>query len=143
LRALLQLGADDWRFQLRSRNLWELGLEFHNVLGLVPLRPLGNVEFYVIAFVQGFETAGLNCGMVHENIIPGIAPDKSIAFFIVKPFYDALFFHFSSSLHFKILRGTQECNYWYCLFLFHSFPWGIMKPNGGSRSTFDSQDPSP
>jgi hypothetical protein len=81
--------------------------------------------------------------MVYENIIPGIAPDKSVALFIVKPFYYALFFHFSSSRHFKIPRGTQGCNYWYCLSLFHSFPWGSMKPNGGSRSTFDSQDPSP
>jgi hypothetical protein len=34
--------------------------------------------------------------MVHENIIPGIAPDESVAFFIIKPFNHALFFHFSS-----------------------------------------------
>jgi hypothetical protein len=36
--------------------------------------------------------------MVHENIIPGIAPDKTVAFFVIKPFNYALFFHFSSSL---------------------------------------------
>lgn len=81
-----------------SRNLpWELR-QFHDILSLIPLRPFGNIEFYVITFIQRLKAAGLNSGMVHENIIPGIAPDESVAFFIVKPFNYALFFHFSSYL---------------------------------------------
>ena len=76
--------------------LENLGLQFHNVLSLIPLRPFGNIEFYVIAFIQRFETTGLNSGMVHENIIPGIAPDETVTLFIIKPFNHALFFHFPS-----------------------------------------------
>jgi len=97
-----------------------LGLEFHNVLSLIALGPFGDVEFNVIAFIQRFETTGLNSGMVHENIIPGIAPDESVAFFIVKPFNHALFFHsFLFVLHFKILRCAQGCILGR-LFSFHS-----------------------
>ena len=73
-------------------------LEFHNILSLVSLWPFGNVEFNLVAFIQGFETTGLNSGMVHENIIPRIAPDKTVAFFIIKPLHNTLFFaHFPSS----------------------------------------------
>ena len=49
---------------------WILGLQFYNVLSLVAFRPFGDVEFYVITFIQGFEATCLNSGMVHENIIP-------------------------------------------------------------------------
>ena len=59
-------------------SLGNLGLKFYNVLSLISFRPFCNVEFYMIAFVQRFETSGLNCGMVYENIIPGIAPNKSL-----------------------------------------------------------------
>ena len=45
-------------------------LKFHNILGLVSFRTLGDVELDLVALVQGLETAGLNSGMVHENIIP-------------------------------------------------------------------------
>jgi hypothetical protein len=77
-------------------SLGNLSLKLYNILSLISFRTFGNVEFNVIAFIQRFEAAGLNCGMVHENIIPRIAPDKSVAFFIVKPLNYALFFHFSS-----------------------------------------------
>jgi hypothetical protein len=81
-----------------DRNLpWELSLEFYNVLSLITFRSFGNVEFYVVTFVQRLETTGLNCGMVHENIIPRVAPDKAVTLFIVKPLNYALFFHFPSS----------------------------------------------
>jgi hypothetical protein len=107
-------------------SLGKLGLEFHNILSLIPFRPFGNVEFYVITFVQRFETTGLNSGMVHENIIPGIAPDESVALFIVKPFNHALFFHFSSlfftSKTCAARRDTIETLN--CLFSFHSNPRG-------------------
>jgi hypothetical protein len=62
---------------------------------------------------------------VHENIIPGIAPDESVAFFIVKPFNHALFFHFSS-LFFtsKTCAARRDTDYSNCLFSFHSKPRG-------------------
>ena len=44
--------------------------------------------------------------MVHENIIPGIAPDESVALFIVKPLNYALFFIFPL-IYIENLRGTQ------------------------------------
>jgi hypothetical protein len=40
----------------------------------------------------------LNGGMMYENIVSGIAPDKTIAFFVIEPFYYALLFHFASLL---------------------------------------------
>lgn len=83
----------------------KLRLEFHDVLSLISLRPFGHIELYVVAFVQRFKASGLNSGMVHENIIPGIAPDESVALFIVKPLNYALFFHFSSYLHRKKPAG--------------------------------------
>jgi hypothetical protein len=52
---------------------------------------------------------------VYENIIPGIAPDETVAFLVVKPLHHALFFHCSSSflyLYFNadasIPRNAQE-----------------------------------
>jgi len=29
-----------------------LGLKLYDILSLIPFRPFGNIEFYVIAFVQ-------------------------------------------------------------------------------------------
>jgi hypothetical protein len=81
-----------------NRNLpWSLSLEFNYILSLVSFWPFGNVEFYVVTFIQRFETTGLNSGMVHENIIPRVAPDEAVTLFIVKPLNYALFFHFPSS----------------------------------------------
>jgi hypothetical protein len=83
--------------------------------------------------------------MVHENIIPGIAPDKTVTLFIVKPFNHALFFHFSSLFFtYKNLRARRDTIYnLNCLFSFHSLQGGT-KPNGGEKSPPpDSQDLSP
>ena len=76
-----------------------LGFDFSNFLGLISLGSLGYAEFNLIPFIQGPETFSLNSGMVHENIIPGIAPDETVAFFVIEPLNYALFFHFPSSSH--------------------------------------------
>jgi len=119
-------------------------LEFHYVLRLIAFRPFGNIEFHVIAFIQRLETTGLYSGMVHENIIPGIATDKSVAFFIVKPLYNALFFaHFSSSkitfyFHPRVPRGNA-------LKMSVIVPFdtqGDSKPNVETPPPPDDQDPS-
>ena len=133
--AVLPFTANARRFRLGAgTSPWEISLEFHNILGLVPLRPFCHVEFHVIAFVQRLETTGLDSGMVHENIIPGIAPDKSVAFFIVKPLNYALFFHFSSSL--LITSNPARSAETLILSVFVPFEThGGSKPNGGDVST--------
>jgi hypothetical protein len=73
-------------------------LYLHNVLGLITLRPLGDVELDLIAFVKRFETAGLDGGMVDKNIISGSAADKSVALLVIEPLDCSLLFHLSSSL---------------------------------------------
>jgi hypothetical protein len=62
----------------------------------VPGTPWGpsHIEFDLIAFVQRPETDSLKGGMMHENIVPRSAADKSVAFFIVELLYCSLFFHF-------------------------------------------------
>jgi hypothetical protein len=87
-----------------------LVLQFHNVLGLVALGALRHGELDLVTFVQGLETAALNRGMVYENIIPGIAPDETITFFVVEPLHYALLFHFTSLLMLNP-RTTREYNY--------------------------------
>jgi len=74
----------------------KLILQLCDFLRLIALGTLRHVEFNVIAFVKRFEPAPLNGGMMYENIVSGIAPDKTITFFVIEPLYYALFFHFTS-----------------------------------------------
>jgi hypothetical protein len=104
--------------------LQELALQLHNILSLKSFGPFGDVEFHMVAFIQRLESTGLDSGMVHENIIPGIAPDKSVAFFIVKPLNYALFFHFSSSLFVFTANPVRRAGIYLSLFPFHSKPQG-------------------
>ena len=84
----------------------KLILKLYNFLRLITLDALRHDEFNVIAFVEGFKSASLNCGMMHENIVSGIAPDKTITFFVIEPLYYALFFHFTSLL----IRNCMKIN---------------------------------
>ena len=55
-------------------------------------------EFNSVVFVQGFESVALNDGMMYENIVSGIAPDKTIAFFVICV----------ASLDFDVLGGCPQ-----------------------------------
>jgi len=50
-------------------------------------------EFNRLAFVQRFVPFRLNSGKVDENVLAGLALDKSEAFAGIKPLYCSLFFH--------------------------------------------------
>jgi hypothetical protein len=43
----------------------------------------------VLSLPQALETVGLNGAVVNKNIISFIGSDKSIAFFVIKPFNDS------------------------------------------------------
>jgi hypothetical protein len=71
-------------------------LEFHYFSGLKTFRAFRNGEFNCVSFIERFVTGSLYSRMVHENIISGLAADKSETLVGVKPLNCALFFHFSS-----------------------------------------------
>jgi hypothetical protein len=52
--------------------------------------------------------------MVYEDVIAGLAADKPITLFVVKPLYCALFFHFSL---FVLLILQWQVDHLYCLAL--------------------------
>lgn len=66
-------------------------LESANFFSLQALLTLSDFEFHALTFCQTAETAGLNGGMVDENVLAGLALDKAEAFGVVKPLYCALF----------------------------------------------------
>lgn len=68
-------------------------LEFHYLGSRKTFRALRNNEFNRVTFVERFEAFSLNCGVVHEDIVPGSTADKSITLFVIKPLYGSLFFH--------------------------------------------------
>jgi hypothetical protein len=80
-------------------------LQLYYILSLVSFRPLGNIEFNLVALVQRFESSSLNSRMVNENIITRSAPDETVALLVVKPLHSALFFHLSSFLMLALLEA--------------------------------------
>ena len=48
---------------------------------------LDDLELDVITFLKTFITLGGDRAVVHKNIGPFVAPDKSVAFCVVKPFH--------------------------------------------------------
>src|SRR5439155_1426675 len=45
-------------------------LDSLNVLGLPALRALGHLELHLLTFLQAAKAASLNCGEMHEHILP-------------------------------------------------------------------------
>lgn|SRR5215813_8914591 len=59
-----------------------------NVHGLRAFLSLLGLVFYVVAFLQGAEAAGLNRRLMHKQILAAvIRSDESEAFLIVKPLH--------------------------------------------------------
>jgi len=67
------------------------GLSWLYVLRLPALRAFDHIELYLLAFLQAAESAGLNGREMHENILPVLAANKTIALGIVKPLYCSCF----------------------------------------------------
>ena len=70
-----------------------------NVLGLPAFWPLRHVELHSLPFLQATKAACLNSGEMHEDILSGLAADKTVAFSVVKPLYRSLF-HFDVPVSF-------------------------------------------
>jgi hypothetical protein len=66
-------------------------LDRPNIFGLKALRPFDYIELDLLTFLKTAESAGLNRGEMHENIIAGLTAKKAIALGVVKPLYCSLF----------------------------------------------------
>ena len=74
-------------------------LQRPDVLGLQTLGTLRHLELHTLAFLQAAETAGLDRGEVHENILATLAADKPVTLGIIKPLHCSLF-------HICLVRNT-------------------------------------
>jgi len=63
-----------------------------NVLSLPALRAFGHVELHCLPFLQAAKATSLDCGEMHEDILPILTADEAIAFGVVKPLYCSLFY---------------------------------------------------
>src|SRR6266403_3170925 len=68
-------------------------LDSSNVLRLPALGALGHVELHGLAFLQALESARLNSGEMHENVLAILTADEAVAFGVVKPLHCSLFCH--------------------------------------------------
>jgi hypothetical protein len=68
-------------------------LQPHYILSLQSFWTFDHFKFNAVAFVKRLKTSALNCAVMHKNVIAGIAADKTIALFAIKPLYGSLFFH--------------------------------------------------
>src|SRR5205085_2168242 len=68
-------------------------LDSLNVLSLPALRAFGHIELHRLPFLQALETARLNSGEMHEDILATLTADKAIAFRVIEPLYCSLFCH--------------------------------------------------
>jgi len=68
---------------------------YDNVGCLWALRTVGNLELYLIAFIEGFKAISLNGRKVNEDIISVVSGNEPIALLLIKPFYTT-FGHYNS-----------------------------------------------
>jgi len=68
---------------------------YDNVGCLWALRTFGDLEFYLIAFIEGFKSIPLNGGEMYEDIISVISGNEPKALLLIKPFYTT-FGHYNS-----------------------------------------------
>jgi hypothetical protein len=66
--------------------MFQIELEYLNILCLEAFGPLGYVELYSLTFLQATETVALDSREVHENIFASLPADKAEALGVVKPF---------------------------------------------------------
>ena len=69
----------------------EAGLDALDVFGLPALGAFDHVKLHLLTFLQAAETAGLNGGEMHEDILAVLAADKTVAFGVVKPLHCSCF----------------------------------------------------
>ncbi len=71
-------------------------LAHHNDICCVwALRTLGDLELYLIALIEGFESIPLNGGEMNEDIISVISGNEPKTLLLIKPFYTT-FGHYNS-----------------------------------------------
>ena len=71
-------------------------LAHHDNIGcLRTLRTFGNLELYLIAFIERFKSLSLNGGEVNEDIISIVSGNEPIALLLIKPFHFT-FGHYNS-----------------------------------------------
>ena len=80
-------------------------LQLDNLSCSRTLGAVNNLKCYPSAFLKGFETLSLDCGVMNKNISSTILLDKTKTLRIVKPFYGT-FSHFYYSLLFAIYIKT-------------------------------------
>ena len=68
---------------------------YDNVGCLWAFRTIGNLELYLIAFIEGFKPLSLNGRKVYEDIISVVSGNEPIALLLIKPFYTT-FGHYNS-----------------------------------------------
>src|SRR5215813_4803376 len=68
-----------------------LNLEGANFFCLKTLLTLGHLELHALTFGQAAETVGLNGAVMNENVLTGLALDKTKTLGIVKPLHCSLF----------------------------------------------------
>ncbi len=71
-----------------------------NIGCLWTLWTFGNLELYLIALVEGFESIPFNGGEVNEDIISVISGNEPVALLLIKPFYTTFGHHNSPPFFF-------------------------------------------
>ena len=69
----------------------EAVLDALDVLCLPALGAFDHVKLHLLTFLKAAESAGLNGGEMHEDILAVLAADKSIALGVVKPLHCSCF----------------------------------------------------
>ncbi len=75
---------------------------YDNIGCLQPFRTLGNLKFYLVAFIKGFEPVPLNGGEVNEDIISVVSGNEPEALLLIKPFYFTFGHYNSPPFHFRL-----------------------------------------
>lgn len=76
----------------------------HHIGCLGTLGALGNIELYLISFIEGFETVFFNGGEMYEDISSVISGDKPITLLLVEPFHTTFGHYNSPPLLFKLRK---------------------------------------
>lgn len=79
-----------------SFSLMKYYLAHHNHIGcLWAFGTVGNLELYLVAFIEGFKSFSLNGREVNEDIISIVSRNEPVTLLLIKPFYFA-FGHYNS-----------------------------------------------
>jgi len=81
---------EGWSLRPEKRG-WDAGLESANFFGLQALLALGHLELHALTLSQAAEAVSLNGGVMDENVLTGLALDKTKTLGIVKPLHCSLF----------------------------------------------------